>query len=57
MLVRLGHRIRWTVVWTLLLVWALSLVTGIGGNLPNLFLVLAIVVLLYELLAVDPAAR
>lgn len=56
MLVRLAHRIRWTAVWVLLLGWSLSLVSGIGGNLPNLLLVLAIVVLLYELLAVDSAA-
>lgn len=54
MLVRLGHRARWTAVWLLLATWFVGLMLGVGGGLPNLLLVLALVVLLYELLAVDP---
>ncbi len=53
MAARSGHRIRWTVVWAFLAIWFVTLMTGIGGALANLFLVFAIVVLLYELLAVD----
>lgn len=57
MLVRLGHRVRWTAVWLLLAAWFLGLMLGVGGGLPNLLLVLALVVLLYELLAVDRSSR
>jgi hypothetical protein len=53
MATRFGHRTRWTAVWILLAIWFVTLMTGIGGGLANLFLVFAIVVLLYELLAVD----
>ncbi len=53
MLARSGHRARWAAAWILLAVWFVSLVTGFGGALANLVLVLAVVVLLYELLAVD----
>lgn len=54
MLTRFGHRARWIAVWVLLAVWFLTLMTGLGGGLANLLLVFAVVVLLYELLAVDP---
>ena len=57
MLVRLGHRARWTAIWVLVAAWFLALVVGTGGGLPNLLLVLAIVVLFYELLAADPGSR
>ena len=53
MLVRSAHRARWTLVWVLLAVWFLSLMLDLGGGLANLVLVLAVVVLFYELLAVD----
>lgn len=56
MLVRTAHRARWTVVWGLLLLWSASLILDIGGGLANLALILAIVVLFYELLAVDRGA-
>jgi hypothetical protein len=55
MAARFGHRARWTAVWLLLLIWFATLMTGAGGGLANLFLVFAVVVLLYELLAVDRA--
>lgn len=53
MLARFGHRARWAAAWLLLAVWIVALVFDLGGGLVNLFLVLAAVVLLYELLAVD----
>ncbi len=56
MLVRFGHRVRWIVVWAFLAAWFVTLMLDIGGGLGNLLLVLAAVVLLYELLAVDRAA-
>ena len=43
-------------MWGLLLVWFGSLVFDLGGGLGNLALVLAVVVLFYELLAVDRTA-
>jgi hypothetical protein len=56
MLPRFGHRVRWLVVWLFLAAWFLSLMLDLGGGLANLLLVLAIVVLFYELLAADRAA-
>ncbi len=56
MVARFGHRTRWMAVWILLAIWFIALMTGLGGGLANLFLVFAVVVLLYELLAVDRPA-
>lgn len=56
MLARFGHRARWTAVWVLLVVWFAALMLDLGSGLANLVLVLAIVVLFYELLAVDRPA-
>lgn len=56
MLARTGHRVRWVVVWAFLAGWFVSLMFDLGGGLGNLLLVLAMVVLLYELLAVDRPA-
>jgi hypothetical protein len=57
MLARTGHRLRWIVVGTFLVAWFVSLMLDLGGGLGSILLVLAAVVLLYELLAVDrPAA-
>lgn len=55
-LTRFGHRARWAAVWLLLLVWIVTLMAGVGGALAHLFLVFAVVVLLYELLTVDRPA-
>lgn len=52
-LARFGHRVRWTAVWVLLAVWFIALTFDLAGGLANLLLVLAVVVLFYELLAVD----
>lgn len=48
-----GHRARWTTVAALLAMWFGALLFDVGGGLANLLLVLAAVVLFYELLAVD----
>lgn len=56
MYARMAHRTRWLAFWALLLIWFATLMTGTGGALANLFLVFAVVVLLYELLAVDRPA-
>jgi hypothetical protein len=53
MAVRFGHRVRWMAVWALLAAWFISLMLDLGGGLGNLLLVLAVVVLFYELLAAD----
>ncbi len=55
-LARTGHRVRWIAVWGFLLAWFVTLMLDLGGGLGMLFLVLAAVVLLYELLAVDRPA-
>lgn len=56
MIVRAAHRARWTVVWVLLAAWFGGLMLGVGGNALNLLLILALAVLVYELLVVDPPA-
>jgi hypothetical protein len=56
MLARTGHRVRWIVVWAFLAAWFVSLMLDLGGGLGNVLLVLAGVVLLYELLALDRSA-
>jgi len=53
---RLGHRVRWIAVWTLLAVWFAAFVFGWGGSSAHLLLVVALTVLVYELLAIDPSA-
>ena len=52
-----GHRLRWTVVWALVLAWFVAQAANLGGNAVHLVLLLAIGILVYELLAEDaPAA-
>lgn len=53
MLARMGHRVRWTAVWVLLLAWFAALIGDVGGGLGNVLLVLAVALLLYELLAAE----
>lgn len=50
---RLGHRVRWGLVWTFLVLWLASLVLDVGGTAASLLLVLGVVLLFYELLAAD----
>ncbi|MEK6620053.1 MAG: hypothetical protein AABZ26_03665 [Chloroflexota bacterium] len=47
---------RWIAVWTGLAVWFAALVFGWGGSAAHLLLVVALTVLVYELLAIDPSA-
>jgi hypothetical protein len=49
-----GSRARWLSVWALVALWLLALAFDLGGNLAHLLLVLALVVLVYELLAEEP---
>jgi uncharacterized protein DUF5670 len=50
-----GHRVRWTGVWLLVVAWFVAQAANIGGNAVHLLLLLAIGLLVYELLAEDPA--
>ena len=53
----MGHRLRWTLVWVLVVAWFLAEAANIGGNAAHLLLLVAIGLLVYELLAEDaPAA-
>ena len=54
MLLRTGHRVRWLVVWGSLAVWFVALALDLGGNAIHLVLVLAVLVLAYELLVEEP---
>jgi len=50
--IALGHRIRWTVVFLVVLGWFTALAMNTGGNGIHLLLAAAVVLLIYELLAV-----
>jgi hypothetical protein len=45
-----GHRIRWIAVWLSVALWFVGLAANVGGNGIHMLLVLAIVMLLYELM-------
>jgi hypothetical protein len=51
-----GHRVRWIVVWALVLAWFVAQAANIGGNAVHLVLLVAIGLLVYELLAEDAPA-
>jgi len=51
-----GHRLRWTLVWTLVVAWFVAQAASIGGNTVHLVLLVAIGLLVYELLAEDAPA-
>ena len=55
MSVAVAHRIRWILVWVLVLTWFAGLAFSWFGDRLNLVLLAAIVLLVYELLAEDPA--
>lgn len=44
---------RWAAAWVFLAAWLVALMLDLGGGLANLLLVLAVLLLLYELLAAD----
>jgi len=47
----MGHRVRWTAVWVLVVAWFVAQALNVGGNAVHLVLLVAIGLLLYELLA------
>jgi Family of unknown function (DUF5670) len=56
MTVATGHRLRWTVVWLLVVAWFVAQAANVGGNAVHLVLLVAIGLLVYELLAEDAPA-
>ena len=56
MTVATGHRVRWTLVWVLVIAWFVAQAANVGGNAVHLLLLLAIGLLVYELLAEDAPA-
>ena len=54
--IAMGHRIRWTAVWILVVAWFVAQALNFGGNAIHLVLLLAIGLLVYELLAEDAPA-
>lgn len=40
----------WTIIGILVILWLLGFITNIGGNLIHLLLVIALIVLVYQLL-------
>ena len=51
-----GHRVRWTLVWVLVIAWFVAQAANFGGNAVHLLLLAAIGLLVYELLAEDAPA-
>jgi hypothetical protein len=49
----MGHRVRWTLVWLLIVLWFVGLAVNLGGNAVHLLLLAAIGLLVYELLIED----
>ena len=50
-----GHRIRWILIWVLIVAWFAALALNVGGNLVHLLLLAAIALLVYELLIPEQA--
>ena len=50
-----GHRVRWILIWALILGWFVALAANIGGNIVHLLLLAAIALLVYELLIPEQA--
>ncbi|MDO8506392.1 MAG: DUF5670 family protein [Candidatus Limnocylindria bacterium] len=51
-----GHRVRWTVIWVLIVAWFAALALNVGGNLVHVLLLGAIGLLVYELLIPEATA-
>jgi hypothetical protein len=47
---RAGHRVRWAIVAAAVFAWFVALAFDLGGDAVHLLLVVALVVLVYELL-------
>ena len=50
MSIRAGHRVRWGIVAAAVFAWFVALAFDLGGDAVHLLLVVALVVLVYELL-------
>ena len=50
-----GHRIRWILVWALVVAWFVALALNVAGNLVHVLLLGSIGILVYELLVEDAA--
>jgi uncharacterized protein DUF5670 len=50
-----GHRIRWILIWLLIVAWFAALALNVAGNLVHLLLLAAIALLVYELLIPEQA--
>lgn len=50
-----GHRVRWILIWALIVAWFAALAVNFGGNLVHLLLLAAIALLVYELLIPEQA--
>ncbi len=57
MSVAVAHRIRWVLVWVLIVTWFAGLALKWFGDWLNLVLLAAIALLAYELLAEDQAQQ
>jgi uncharacterized protein DUF5670 len=51
-----GHRLRWILVWVLVVAWFVAQAANLGGNAVHLVLLVAIGLLVYELLTEDAPA-
>ncbi len=49
-----GHRLRWIVIWVLVVAWFVALAANSFGNAAHLLLLGAIALLVYELLIPEP---
>ncbi len=56
MSVAMGRRLRWMAVALLVAAWFVALAVDVGGNGVHLLLAAAVVILLYELAAIDTPA-
>jgi hypothetical protein len=52
----MGHRVRWILIWGLIVAWFAALALNVGGNLVHLLLLAAIGLLVYELLIPEQTA-
>ena len=51
-----GHRLRWIVIWVLIVGWFAALALNAFGNAAHLLLLVAIGLLVYELLIPESAS-
>ena len=56
MSIALGRRIRWIAVVLLVIAWFVALAVDVGGNGVHLLLAGAVLILLYELVAIETPA-